>query len=172
MKPPLYVRKLTEEERQEIEKGLKSKEGFRVRRSQMIKLSEEGKGVKEIGEIMSCSGQAVRQAIRAFHIRGVKSLEQQSNRPKSAKKEISDQDLEKLTELINESPRKYGKKQSLWTLALLAEVSYEKGITKRLMSDESIRLAIKRLKINWKRAKEWITSPDKGYERKKKEEIS
>ena len=55
---------------------------------------------------------------------------------------------------------------------MLAEVSYEKGVAKRLMSDESIRLAIKRLNINWKRAKEWITSPDEGYKRRKKEETS
>jgi transposase len=168
MKPPLYVRQVTEEEKEEIEKGLKAKEGFKVRRSQMIKLSSERKRVKEIGQILGCSGQAVREAIREFGSRGVKSLDQQSNRPKSAKKEIGEQDLGKLKELVNESPRKYGKKQSQWTLPILAEVSYEKGITKRLMSDESIRLAIKRLGINWKRAKEWITSPDEGYERKKK----
>jgi predicted DNA-binding protein YlxM (UPF0122 family) len=134
----------------------------------MLKLSSEAKGVREIAEIMNCSGQAVRQAIKAFHTRGLKSLEQLSNRLKSAKKEIRDNDLEKLKELISESPRKYGKKQSLWSLPLLAEVSYEKGITPRLMSDESIRLAIKRLNINWKRAKEWITSPDHGCERKKR----
>lgn len=172
MKAPLYIRELTEKEKEEVEKGLKAKEGFKVRRSQMIKLSGEGKGVKEIGKLLGCSGQAVREAIRAFESRGVKSLEKQSNRPKSAKKEIGEKDLEKLKELINESPRKYGKKQSQWTLPMLAEVSYEKGITKRLMSDESIRLAIKRLNINWKRAKEWITSPDEGYGRKKKEETS
>lgn len=35
---PIYIRKLTEEEKKEIEKGLKSKDGFTVRRSQMIKL--------------------------------------------------------------------------------------------------------------------------------------
>lgn len=167
---PIYIRKLTEEEKKEIEKGLKSKEGFRVRRSQIIKLSSEGKSVKEIAQIMGCSGQAVRQGIKAFDKKGSKGLEKQSNRPKSAKKVIEGKNLERLKELINESPRKYGKKQSLWTLPLLAEVSYEKGITAKLMSSESIRLAIKRLEINWNRAKEWITSPDPGYERKKKGE--
>jgi transposase len=169
---PIYVRTLTEEEKKELEKGLKSKEGFRVRRSQMLKLSSEKKGVTEIAEIMGCSGQAVRQAIKAFAKRGIKALEQQSNRPKSAKKEITEEDLEKIKEIMHESPRKYGRKQSEWTLVMLAEVSYEKGITKRLMSDESIRLAIKRLNIKWKRAKEWISSADEGYERKKKGETS
>lgn len=132
------------------------------------KLSSEKKGVTEIAEMIGCSGQSVRQAIKAFDKKEVKGLEQQSNRPKSAKKVIEGKDLERLKELINESPRKYGKKQSIWTLPMLAEVSYEKGITPKLMSSESIRLAIKRLEINWNRAKEWITSPEPRYERKKK----
>jgi hypothetical protein len=34
------------------------------------------------------------------------------------------------------------------------------------MSGDSVRLALKRLMISWKRAKHWITSPDPAYERK------
>ena len=35
------------------------------------------------------------------------------------------------------------------------------------MSDETIRQAILRLGVRWKRAKQWITSPDPEYARKK-----
>jgi len=31
------------------------------------------------------------------------------------------------------------------------------------VSDETIRLTLKRLGIGWKRAKRWITSPDPEY---------
>jgi hypothetical protein len=55
----------------------------------------------------------------------------------------------------------------VWTLALAAQVCYAQGITERLVSDETIRRALKRLKSNWKRAKHWITSPDPHYARKK-----
>ena len=52
-------------------------------------------------------------------------------------------------------------------MALAADVCYEQGVTERLMRDETIRRALKRLKTNWKRAKHWITSPDPHYARKK-----
>ena len=42
------------------------------------------------------------------------------------------------------------------------------GITARLVSDETIRQALKRLGVGWKRAKTWITSPDPAYLRKKR----
>ena len=52
-------------------------------------------------------------------------------------------------------------------MALAAEVCYAQGVTERLVSDETIRRALKRLETNWKRAKHWITSPDAHYARKK-----
>lgn len=60
--------------------------------------------------------------------------------------------------------------QSTWYLDLRVGslVSFEQGITQTLLSDESVRRALKRLKTNWKRAKHWITSPDPQYLLKKK----
>jgi hypothetical protein len=34
------------------------------------------------------------------------------------------------------------------------------GLTPRLVSDETMRLAWHRLGVSWKRAQHWITSPD------------
>jgi hypothetical protein len=53
-------------------------------------------------------------------------------------------------------------------LELAAQVSFEQGIISREVSDESVRRALKRLKLNWKRAKHWITSPDPQYLQKKR----
>ena len=50
---------------------------------------------------------------------------------------------------------------------LAAEVSFAQGLTPRLVSDEAIRVALRRLGVTWKRAKHWITSPDPAYARKK-----
>src|SRR5262249_60501016 len=69
--------------------------------------------------------------------------------------------------LLHKSPRLYGKSTGVWTLALAADVCYEQGVTKCLVSDETIRRTLKRLETNWKRAKHWITSPDPHYARKK-----
>jgi transposase len=53
-------------------------------------------------------------------------------------------------------------------LVLAAEVSFEQGLTKNQMSYETIRQALKRLRVGWQRAKHWITSPDPEYIKKKK----
>jgi hypothetical protein len=86
----------------------------------------------------------------------------------SIRPELDDAACERLRALLHRSPRDFGKPSSLWTLALAAEVAFVEGITTRTVSDETIRQAIKRLGIGWKRAKTWITSPDPAYLRKKR----
>jgi transposase len=75
--------------------------------------------------------------------------------------------LAQLQALAHRSPRDFGYATSLWTLDLLADESARQGLTERRVSDETVRVAIKRLGTSWKRAKRWITSPDPAYERKK-----
>ena len=57
---------------------------------------------------------------------------------------------------------------SCWTLELAAEVCFEHGLTVSQMSIETIRQVLGRLGVGWQRAKNWITSPDPEYARKKK----
>ena len=52
-------------------------------------------------------------------------------------------------------------------LELVALVCVELGWTSIQVSAETIRQTLLRLKINWKRAKHWITSPDPQYQVKK-----
>jgi len=74
---------------------------------------------------------------------------------------------ERLRELVCQSPRNFGKKRSTWTLELLAETCLEVGITKQLVSDETIRRTMARAGITWRRAELWMTSPDPHYAEKK-----
>jgi hypothetical protein len=74
---------------------------------------------------------------------------------------------EQIRALLHQSPRTFGKPTSVWTLELVAEVSFAEGITAERVSDETIRQAMGRLGVRWKRAKQWITSPDPEYARKK-----
>ncbi len=69
--------------------------------------------------------------------------------------------------LLHQSPRTFGKPTSLWTLELAAEVAYEQGLTATRVSDETIRATLARMGVRWRRAKEWITSPDPEYARRK-----
>jgi hypothetical protein len=72
--------------------------------------------------------------------------------------------------MLHESPRQYGKDTSVWTLELAAQVSFEQGLTVSRVSDETVRTALLRLGVRWQRAKDWITSPDPAYARKKTHE--
>jgi len=167
MRKSIFVRELTEEERQSLARGLRSCKPFTVRRSQIILSSARGERAPRIAEFLGCDDQTVRNAIAAFNEQGVAALEMGSRRPKTIRPIFSNEGLERLKAMLHRSPRDFGKETSVWTLELAAEVSFAEGITSRLVSDDCVRHALKRLKISWKRAKHWITSPDPEYECKK-----
>ena len=167
MRTPIYVRDLTAEEQQEVEAGLRSKDGFRLRRCQIIAASARKERVPAIARVIGCDEQTVRNAIHAFDAQGVVVLERQSTRPKHTQAAFSAEQAEQLKALLHRRPREFGKTTSLWTLDLAAEVSFAEGLTSNRVSDETIRATLKRLQVNWKRAKKWITSPDPEYARKK-----
>jgi transposase len=168
MKPPLFVRPLTDEERAALQAGLRSPDAFTLRRCQLLLASADGLRPAQIAARFTCASQSVRNAIRAFTAEGLDCLRQKSHRPVSTRPEIDAVGGERLRALLHRSPRDFGKPTSLWTLALAAEVAFAEGITTRLVSDETIRQALKRLGCGWKRAKTWITSPDPAYLRKKR----
>ena len=168
MQTPLFVRPLTADERDILEKGLRSAEAFTVRRCQMLLASAEGQLTTAIARQLRCTDQTVRNAIHAFHQRGLAVLQPRSSRPHTTLTIFDGGTCESLRALLHQSPRTFGKPTSRWTLQLAAEVSFAQGLTPRLVSDETIRLALRRLGVAWKRAKHWITSPDPAYARKKK----
>src|SRR5215210_1462235 len=48
--------------------------------------------------------------------------------------------------------------RSTWTLDLLARTAYAEGLSGTVLSAETVRQALLRLKVGWKRAKRWLTS--------------
>jgi len=167
MQTPLFVRPLTADERATLETGLRSPSAFTVRRCQMLLASAEGQSTTTIAHALRCTDQTVRNALHAFHQRGLTVLQPLSSRPHTTSTIFDAGACESLRALLHQSPRTFGKPTSVWTLQLAAEVSFAEGLTPRLVSDETIRLALRRLRVSWKRAKHWITSPDPAYARKK-----
>lgn len=151
----------------QLEADRRLADAFRVRRAQIILASARRLSPKPIAQLVGCSVQTVRNVIHAFNTKGVEGVGKQSNRPKTVKPTLDDANCERLQHILHQSPRTYGKPTGVWTLALAAEVCYAHGVTERLMSDETIRRAVKQLETNWKRAKHWITSPEPQYARKK-----
>ena len=134
---------------------------------QIILASARGLSAKSIGQQVGCSVQTVRNVIHAFNQEGVACLHQLSNRPKTTNPLFDEGKCEQLKHLLHQSPRTFGKNTSLWTLQLGAEVAAEQRLTEKTVSDETIRRALKRLGVCWKRAKHWISSPDPQYALKK-----
>jgi transposase len=167
MQTPLYVRPLTADERATLETGLRSASAFTVRRCPILLASAEGQATTTIARHLHCTDQTVRNAIHTFQQRGLAALQPQSSRPHTLSIIFDAGACAALRALLPQSPRTFGKPTSRWTLALAAEVSFAQGVTPRLVSDETIRLALRRLGVAWKRAKHWITSPDPAYVRKK-----
>ena len=67
MQPIKQVRKLTEQERVVLRRGLRSTQAFMVRRSEIILMrAKDGLSPGKIGERFRCSDQAVRNTIRTF----------------------------------------------------------------------------------------------------------
>jgi hypothetical protein len=110
----------------------------------------------------------VRNAIHAFNRREGAALWRRSSRPHTTRAAFDRQGRERLRALLHQSPRTFGKATSIWTLDLAAEVSFAEGLTRQRVSGETIRAALAQLRVRWKRAKHWITSPDPEYVRKKK----
>lgn len=167
MNLPLFVRPLSDAERQQLQAGLRSSDAFTVRRCQILLASANGLRPAQIARNLACARGTVRNAIHALHAEGTSCLRAKSSRPHSLRPALDDRRADALRDLLHHSPRLGGKPTSLWTLELLAEVCHARGWTPRRYTGEAIRVALKRLGIRWRRAKHWITSPDPAYARKK-----
>jgi len=168
MRPPIFVRPLTDAERQALTAGLRSPDAFVLRRCQILLASARGERAPRIAEHLGCDDQTVLDALHAFNAHGLPALRKGSSRPKRLRPAaFGPEQAAALRALVHHSPRRFGKPTSLWTLELAAEVSFAQGLTATRVSGETIRQTLLRLGLSWKRAKHWITSPDPGYARKK-----
>ena len=167
MKPPLFVRALSDAERRDLQAGLRSREAFTLRRTQILLASADGQRPARIATQVGCAVGTVHNTIHAFETEGVGCLREKKRGPRDARPVLDEAKADPLKGILHQSPRRFGKARSTWTLDLLAEVAFERGLTPRRLSHEAVRQAVKRLGHGWKRAKHWITSPDPAYARKK-----
>ncbi len=169
MKRPIYVRPLTDAERKTLEAGLRSPDAFTLRRCQILLASDAGQNAYQIARNLGCNPQTARNAIhKEFNEEGLEeALRRGSNRPHTVHRAFDPEGAEALREMLHQSPRKFGKDSSLWTMEMAAEVSFEEGLTAERVSGETIRATLARMGVRWQRAKRWITSPDPLYARKK-----
>lgn len=164
---PIFIRPLTEEERQTVLAGLRSPDAFVLRRCQILLASSRGEVAARIARSVGCDDQTVRNVITGFNQQGLGVLTAGSSRPKTIHAAFPGELAERLRALLHQTPRRFGKATSVWTLELAADVSFEQGLTPQRVSGETVRATLVRLGVRWQRAKQWITSPDPAYARKK-----
>ena len=167
MRAPIYVRPVTDAERERLEAGLRSPDAFVLRRCQILLASARGERAPTIARQLGCDDQTVHEAIHAFNARGLAALHPGSRRAKTIRRAFDAAGAERLRALLHRSPRTFGKPTGLWTREVAAEVSFAQGLTATRVSGETIRATLRRLGVGWKRAKRWLTSPDPEYARKK-----
>lgn len=165
-KTPIFIRTLTDEERTALTAGLRSRDAFVLRRCQILLASAAGKRASQIARDLGCDADTVLNAINAFNQDGLDALVAGSNAPHTP---IGPSRPRLLSSYGPCSTRVHAtcKTSSRWTLELAAEVSFEQGLMVERVSREAVRTALQRLGVSWKRAKQWISSPEPAYARKK-----
>src|SRR5215204_3305238 len=83
MRRPIYVRPLSDAERETLEAGLRSSDAFVMRRCQILLASGRGENAYQIARSLGCNPQTARNAIHEFSTRRV--LTERSSRALSAR---------------------------------------------------------------------------------------
>jgi transposase len=123
MRPPIFVRSLSDTEKEHLETALRASDAFVMRRAQIILASDRGERASRIARSLGCASQTVRDAIHDFDARGVDALVAKSSRPKRTRDAFDEESAEALRGLLHRSPREFGHESSLWTLSMAAEVA-------------------------------------------------
>jgi transposase len=150
-----------------LQDSLRASEAFVLRRAQIVLASAAGERSGQIAPRVGFTTQGVRDVIHAFNARGLDVLRPGSHHPGVVRSAFDTPRAEALRDLLHHSPRLFGKATSVWTLELAADAAYEQGLTAQRVSGVTSRTTLARRGVRWRRAKEWITSPDPEYARKK-----
>lgn len=166
------LRDLSEKEREQLLKELKSSNKTVVWRSQAVLMHRnEQLTPQEIAKRLGYSREMIRQVLHDFDTRGLAAIYPQSRARKADQRAFDNEAREKLTALVRQSPREFGHESSLWTLSLLAEVSYAQGLTDRVVNPDTVNETLSQMGISWKKAKRHLQSPDEQYVPKKNDAI-
>ena len=121
MKRPIFVRPVSDAERETLEAGLRSPDAFTLRRCQILLASSRGENAYQIAHQLGCNPQTARNAIHAFNEKGLPhALRAGSKHPHTVHRAFDPGQAEALREMLHQDPRKFGKDSSLWTLAMAA----------------------------------------------------
>lgn len=158
----LFVRELTEKEVQELHLLLEDDDiGYRAK---IILLSNDGYAAPEIREMTNHHDINIRKWIHRFNEKGIEGI-------KTTRKPINGQGFteeqrNKIVEIVKISPRNLGLKFGTWSLRKLAWYLVMKNFVEKI-SHEEIRQILLENNIRFRRAKKVMHSTDPEYALKK-----
>lgn len=162
-KPKLFVRELTKEESETLQKGVKSNKAFTHDRSKILLLSSKHLSVKEIAKQSSCEVRKIRQAIKSFNEKGLAAL--QRGKAKGAIPKFTDSTKKIILMHFSKQPKEFGLHFTTWTLPRFRDYLIDSNVVDSI-SIETVRQILNSAGAKLKRSKRWQYSPDKEFEKK------
>lgn len=143
---------LSRRERAEMQSSFASPHDARqTLRAYALLWLDDGKSVPEVAQRLGVTRQTVYNWASRFHARTDLELPVRlSDAPRGGRPCTATGIIDPLIDaVIERDPREFAYRSSVWTAALL--VQYLRDEHKLVVSDDSVRLAIARLRVRWKR---------------------
>jgi len=134
-------------------------------RCHIVLLYDDGHSTDELARMFMVCDDTVMRAIARYRNGGVEALKNKVRETPAIPKGYLPEDEELLAQTVRQSPRSLGLDFSNWTLPKLAE--YVTGKTGRHMGRHAVADILHARKINIRRPKLTITSPDPDYSEKR-----
>ena len=162
----IRVRVITAQESKILDRSQRGDDIVRYRRARVLSLSETDCRCPAMAEVLQLHPETERWVIKAFNEGGIEAITPQprsGGRPPGYTREVADvaEDLAR-----QEPPEAEGR--ATWTLHGLAKAIAARFEHIDTMSHETVRRLLKLRDIVYYQAKQWLTSPDPHYERRKR----
>jgi len=162
----IRIRPITSEEQEILDRWQRADNVVAYRRARILRLSAAGHTCPLIAELLGLHVATVRDTIRQFNDGGIPAITPQprsGGRPRRYDEAVA----EVAEGLIRQGPPPEGNRAT-WTLRTLATAIADRCAQVTQMGPEAVRRVLASRRIAYRRAKEWLTSPDPTYERKKR----
>src|SRR2546423_14830699 len=107
MRKPIFIRPLTEDERHQIQAGLRSSDAFVLRRCQILLASARRERAPMIARQLGCDDQTVRNVIHGFNAAGLAVVYGGSSRPHPLRTALTEEGAQRLKSRLPRSPREF-----------------------------------------------------------------
>ena len=162
----IKVRTITSQESEILDRWQRSDDIVPYRRARMLRLSEANWRCPAIAEALGLHVDSVRLIIKLFNKGGIPAI---TPRPRSGGRpgRLNTAEVaEAVEDLVRQRPPAEDSRAT-WTLESLAKMIAAAFDHISTMSHETVRRLLTQRKITYRRAKEWLTSPDPLYSLRK-----